>query len=55
MVVYTDKQRKALEALKAALDFAVETGTLEKLELDCASPDSINDVIDAVEYGLEPQ
>lgn len=47
------RQYKSLEKLNAAIRDADDAGLFDILQGDCESPDSINDVIDAVAYALE--
>ncbi|WP_413460536.1 hypothetical protein [Herbaspirillum huttiense] len=43
-----EQQREALQALSLAFENATSVGALDVLVGDCASPDSINDVCDAL-------
>lgn len=45
---FTTEQVAALRNLKAALRLATDTGLFDELVADCKSPDSINDLCDAV-------
>ncbi|MGF6281818.1 hypothetical protein ABH908_000149 [Pseudomonas frederiksbergensis] len=48
----TQSQRQALETLQAAFRVANENGSLDVLNDFQNSPDSINDVVDALEEAL---
>ena len=55
----TEQQRQALVALQKALLTATHEGMLDMLQPECANPDSINDVCNAVDWlanalGLDP-